>query len=393
MKKLSFGFALALICIFIFSCEDKSIVNPQNDEFKITRISSQSGFEGSAITLYGKNLKSSSFAAIEIGGYQAKIISLTDDSLVILVPQLPVGSHKFEILSKANKIMFLTDFDINLNHDFKINNISSTTGYVNSLVVLYGENLDNSSTMTVKFGDQQAEILAKTKDSIIVKVPKLTNGLYDINIKTILKSFVYSQKYQIIPIDFSLFKNFSIFGGEFQVEYNTLHRWKERIEENSGNYTEYEQHFYFSAHNNEPIFFQSNNGNTYKIIEKTSTDSKSINNEIVFTHNATTHTISSIKVNCYECTIENHSDNRNENSRTMKLTLNDLNYSIDKTGKKLKIELKGKEEITKKLLSFDHVLFFGYSCDKLNEYDNYTLTVKRFLWTNNNGTINIEFSM
>ncbi len=134
---MSFTLIIALICITMFSCDNKLVVNPLNEDFKISEISSSSGASGSTVTLYGKNLDCGSLSTILIGDKEAEILSYSSDSILAIVPPLPVGPYTFTTISKDGIQQFVSEYDILKVEPLKITKISSTSGYVNSQVILY----------------------------------------------------------------------------------------------------------------------------------------------------------------------------------------------------------------------------------------------------------------
>jgi hypothetical protein len=393
MKKLSFALVIALICIFIISCEDKSIVNPQNEDFKITGISSLSSVSGSTVTLYGKNMDCGSLASIVIGGKGAEILSRSRDSIVAIVPPLPVGNYTLSSLSKEGTKQYFSKYDILKAEPLKITKISSTNGYVNSQVILYGENLNNGTYLEVKFGDKITDILQRTNDSIIVKVPKLAVGSYDIIVKAKLNTSAFKSKYEVETLDFSKFKNYYISGSSFQAEKNVYQEWRERLSSGENNSTEYDQNFCFYARNKEQIEIVETKTNSYQIEDEYHQKIDQITNYLEFIFNPNTNQFISISLDCKTYSKEYSEVNKVEIQKKFKFNLKNMDYTIDVTNKKLNIEIKGKDEISAKLLNFYYQWYYGNHSITENEYLTYNHTFKRFLWLNDKGIIRIQFSM
>lgn len=185
MKNLSFALALALICISMFSCGEKSVVNPQNEGFKITTFSPVSGFIASEVTLSG-------------------------------------------------------------------------------------ENLEKDSIVSVSFGEQSAEILSRSSDSLIVVVPRIAVGKYDITVKTKTKSYVYDEQYEVLQQsildDLTQIKNYSISVNGFRVSYERYKSWRGPNPENYGSSydTLINTEFSKSYQNKQPIRISLDSNNKFK---------------------------------------------------------------------------------------------------------------------------------
>jgi hypothetical protein len=112
MKNLSFALALALICISMFSCGEKSIVNPQNEDFKITTFSPVSGFIATEVTLFGENLEKDSIVSVSFGEQTAEILSRSSDSLIVVVPRIAVGKYDITVKTQTKSYVYDEQFEV-----------------------------------------------------------------------------------------------------------------------------------------------------------------------------------------------------------------------------------------------------------------------------------------
>ncbi|MEI6089234.1 MAG: IPT/TIG domain-containing protein [bacterium] len=392
MKNLSFVLALALICISIFSCEEKSLVSPLNEEFKISGISSSSGASGSTVTLYGKNLDCGSLTTILIGGKAAEILSCSGDSIVAIIPPLSVGSYTFKTQSKDGIKRYVSKYDILKVEPLKITNISSTSGYVNSQVILYGENLDNGIYLEFKFGDQTAEILQRTNDSIIVKVPKLAVGLYDIIVKTKLKPSVYESKYELKSIDFSQFNNYVVSISGLKLKFNTNHKFKDEINEGEGNWSDISSSYSKMYYNNYKLEFLSIVKGFYKWSENFSTQGKGVKNSISFSIDEFNSIIKSLHADFYESSGTSATYSSSSKHSSLNFDLTNIAFDITDNGSSLFIKLNKNDMITK-MENFDTGWYSGYSeWQNHNRSSSDTITLLEILGINDNATIEIKFT-
>jgi hypothetical protein len=138
MKNLSFALALALICISMFSCGEKSVVNPHNEDFKITTFSPLSGFMASVVTLFGENLTKDSIVSVAFGDQTAKILSRSNDSLIVVVPRIAVGKYDITVKTKSKSYVYDGQFEV-LQQSFldDLTQIKSFYILVNGLEIKY----------------------------------------------------------------------------------------------------------------------------------------------------------------------------------------------------------------------------------------------------------------
>ncbi|MEI6089232.1 MAG: IPT/TIG domain-containing protein [bacterium] len=112
MKNLSFALALALVCISMFSCGEKSVITPLVEDFKITTFSPVSAFDASDITLFGENLDKDSIISVSFGDQTAEIISLSSDSLEVKVPRIAVGKYDISVKTKTKSFVYENKFEV-----------------------------------------------------------------------------------------------------------------------------------------------------------------------------------------------------------------------------------------------------------------------------------------
>lgn len=112
MKNLLFALAFALICISIFSCDDKSVINPQNEEFKITTFSPISGFIASEVILFGENLTKDSIVSVTFGEQTAEILSRTDSLLIVKVPDITVDQYDITVKTKTQSYVYDKKYEV-----------------------------------------------------------------------------------------------------------------------------------------------------------------------------------------------------------------------------------------------------------------------------------------
>jgi hypothetical protein len=69
----------------------------------------------------------------------------------------------------------------------KVTSVDPTSGKVNDSLTLMGENLDKESVIAVYLSDDttdyQATVVDQSADKIVVKVPKVKSGNYNVSIK------------------------------------------------------------------------------------------------------------------------------------------------------------------------------------------------------------------
>jgi len=222
MKKLSFALAIALICISFSSCENKSVISPLDENFKITTFSPISGFTASKVTLFGENLTKDSIVTVTFGDQPVEILLRAKDSVIVKIPDIAVGLYNVSVKTKTKTYVYDKQFEL-LQNDFKITTFSPIAGFVKSQITLYGENLNKYSDLSVKIGSQTAEIVSQSNDSITIKIPEAEPGLYDIIVNIKSKSLAYKTKFEVLnrPLidDLTQIKSFSILVNGLDIKY------------------------------------------------------------------------------------------------------------------------------------------------------------------------------
>jgi len=162
----------------------------------------KTGFDGDTVKLKGKYF--SSFAAnnqISVNNIAAKIISITDSSIVFITPfQSFTGAADITLDVNTKKVTSTQKFTI---IGPQINSISSLSETSGKVVTITGTNLiRNGSNTTINFGQYQAEILNKTNNRIDVVVPIPTPNIMVDNYTTLyfangLKTLTYPSTFKI----------------------------------------------------------------------------------------------------------------------------------------------------------------------------------------------------
>ncbi|MEI6089233.1 MAG: IPT/TIG domain-containing protein [bacterium] len=225
MKNLSFALALALICISMFSCGEKSVITPLVEDFKITTFSPASGFTASDITLFGENLDKDSIVSVAFGDQTAEILSRSNDSLIVKVPRIAVGKFDITVKTKTQSYLYDKQFEVLL-----LENVLDFTKFTYYEVSVKGLNVKYDKVHTWHGGNPQTDPPGTTHDT-------LTDPAYSVEHKstTIYKieeyeanNFVLSEK--------TLSPPFGIYSLHFEIDKKKNKFVTFKLSWQSGNY-------------------------------------------------------------------------------------------------------------------------------------------------------------
>ncbi|TAL70775.1 MAG: hypothetical protein EPN82_01390 [Bacteroidetes bacterium] len=202
--------ALFVILSFV-SCSE----NPQEPDKQYPLIlksfTPESGCIGSSIIIYGQHFVTDSVKFISINGKQAKIISFSDDSILVIIPSTEFGRYGITIKSKDRTYYSEKMFEV-IDCQFQLTSFFPKSGCINSNVVLYGHKFKEDSIVSVSFNDINAEIESISDDSLIVIVPDLNYGKYDIKVKSKFGEITYDELFEVIDCQIQLSSFFPQFG-------------------------------------------------------------------------------------------------------------------------------------------------------------------------------------
>ncbi|MBM2816045.1 MAG: hypothetical protein HW421_2807 [Ignavibacteria bacterium] len=102
--------ALLFTFAILNSCKEDSNPLPSENKITVSTFSPTSGYANSQVTLYGKNLLLDSLVNVFFNDKTAKIISKSNDSLVIFVPDSLQGEVRISIQFSKNKYVYGTKF-------------------------------------------------------------------------------------------------------------------------------------------------------------------------------------------------------------------------------------------------------------------------------------------
>ncbi|MBM2817070.1 MAG: hypothetical protein HW421_3832 [Ignavibacteria bacterium] len=134
--KLLIILALVLPLALMNSCKEDSNPLPSDNQITLSSFSPTSGYSNSQVTLYGKNFLSDSLVNVHFGDKPAKIISQSNDSIVVQVPDSLLGEVKIIIYYKHAIFIYGTKFEVKKSF-FDYSGLSKYEILFNNLHIIY----------------------------------------------------------------------------------------------------------------------------------------------------------------------------------------------------------------------------------------------------------------
>ena len=183
------------------------------------------------LTLSGRKLDGVS--AVTIGGQTCTIVSQQADQLVVELPALADGNYTMQATTKNGaSVMFIKDGALvdaaSVSAAQVIINQSDFIGMSGGQVSFAGSNLNNVATMTVD--GQSCVIVNQTASSMVVELPALEEGTFDVKATTASGSTVKflqdNQLVEVASIKVSLIAEDVLWQGNWVVDWD--HIWEDK---------------------------------------------------------------------------------------------------------------------------------------------------------------------
>ncbi len=243
----------------------------------------------------------------------------------------------------------------------------------------------------MKFGDQIAEIISRNNDSLVVKVPGLPVGKFDINVKTLLKTYTYPQIFEIMAIDFSLFKNFAFNMNGLDLKINSHSYFWSVIDKGSSDFVHIWNGYSKKITNSFPLVYEKIGNNTNSLSEINSLKTNYIKN-VINLNVENNNKIKTMILSFYNSSEDYKTDSQSYSTFSLSFKLINVEINSNSNDSNIIITLY-KNDIVNKMTDFKIRRYDRY--EKFRNHrriDEHTITLLEFLGINDDATIEIKFT-
>lgn len=151
------------------------------NRFQIYNISANIGLERDLLKITGKGFIDNNLDAVLFDSLKCAILSLTNDSMTVLVPDLPQKKYKLNFASKKRILNNNFNFEILSNINFEL---SKYSGQQSDVITIYGHKFLTESLMYIYLNNNQIIPNIFNDSTATFQLPHMYNGNYKLSLQT-----------------------------------------------------------------------------------------------------------------------------------------------------------------------------------------------------------------
>jgi hypothetical protein len=146
--------------------------------------------------------------SVSFNDSESSVISITNDSLRVVVPKMASGSYLVKIKTKTENIDSTLQFRVLPIIDLPIlSGFFPKEGRIGTQVTLKGSGFNADKNLRVYFGDSLATIVSASNDSICVLIPTMPAGKVKIKIHIGYDELSFAEDFLVLPKPVFYFTN------------------------------------------------------------------------------------------------------------------------------------------------------------------------------------------